>query len=379
MSYGIDAKLCSLENAIERIEDGKTVATSGFCGAGHPEALTAAIEKSFLETGKPQNLTLVYAAGQGDGQSRGLNHFQQEGMVKRTIGGHWRLAPGLGKLAAVGKIEAYNFPQGVICQLFRDIAAGRPGCITHVGLDTFVDPTHGGGRLNDITPPGLVERITLGDRDWLWYKSFPIDVALIRGTTADIHGSITVEKEAVCCEVLAIAQAVRNSGGIVIAQVQHLRDTPTPPHQVVVPGMLIDHIVVADPEQHSQTFAEQFNPSYCNAPSPQTLADAQAIPIDNIPRRLIAARSCDEVPDNAIANLGIGIPEGIAQIAQQRGDLERFTLTLESGAIGGSPAAGLAFGATSNPQAIIEQTAQFDFYDGGGLDFAALGAAQIDA
>lgn len=379
-----DKKLCTADAAVALIADGRAVATSGFVAAAHAEALTAALERRFLATGTPRGLTLVFGAGQGDGKTLGLNHLAHEGLLARGIGGHWGLTVGLGKLALEGKIEAYNFPQGVICQLFRDIAAGRPGCITHVGLGTYIDPEHGGGRLNDRTPPGMVERIELGGRPWLWYHALPIDVGLIRATAADPWGNLVMTDEVIVGEVLAIAQATRNSGGIVLAQVHRLLDEPVSPQLVRVPGILVDRIVVADESQHFQTYGETFNPDYCASSPPQehaaphsAMAAPADFPIDE--RRIIAARACDELIDGAVANLGIGMPEGISRVAAERGLLERVTLTVESGTIGGMPASGLSFGAASFPQAIIDQPAQFDFYDGRGLDFAALGAAEIDA
>lgn len=378
MSTPRDAKLCSVDEAVARIGDGQTVASSGFVGAAVPEALLAAIEKRFTEHGGPRDLTVVYAAGQGDGDRRGINHFAHQGLTRRVIGGHWGLVPRVGAMALAGKIEGYNFPQGVLCQLFRDIAAGRPGCITHVGLDTFIDPINDGGCINDTCSECLVERIELGGKTWLWYKAFPIHVGLIRGAAADPLGNLVLEEEAIIGEALPIAQAAHNCGGIVIAQVKHLLDAPAHPHRVRVPGVLVDHIVVADEAEHPQTFGHDFNPAFCTAPDEPT-PEYRHDPLPMDARRIIAARALQEIPRGAICNLGIGMPEGIAAVAGERGMLDQFTLTVESGPIGGMPAGGLSFGASVHPHAIIDQPSQFDFYDGRGLDFAALGAAQIDA
>lgn len=382
MSDRVSSKLCSADAAASFIRSGVTLACGGFIGSGHPEAITAAIEARFKRDELPRDLTLVYGAGQGDGQTRGLNHFAHEGLLKRVIGGHWGLAPSLGKLAIDNKIEAYNFPQGVLCQLFRDIAAGRPGCITHVGLGTFMDPNHGGGRLNSRTTEELVERVQLGGQSYLWYKSFPLHVGLIRATAADSNGGLIFDEEAILGEALAIAQAVHNHGGLVIAQVKRILSHPASPHTVRVPGILVNHIVVADPKLHPLTFAEEDNSAYYSAAwrlekkLDATLSESTTL---NAERFIIASRACDELQPHSIANLGIGMPEGISIIARQRGLLDQCTLTIESGPIGGVPVGGLSFGASAHPHSIVDQPAQFDFYDGGGLDFAALGAAQIDA
>jgi len=373
ITTSIQRKLLNADQAVALIGDGMTVASGGFVGAVHPEALSTALEKRFLADNSPRDLTLVYAAGQGDGKTRGLNHLAHGGLLRRVIGGHWGLVPRLGALALAEEIEAYNFPQGVICQLFRDIAAGRPGCFTHVGLDTLADPLFGGGRLNTRTPAGLVERITLDGKPWLWYRSFPIDIGLIRASAADCHGNLIMDDEVMVGDVLAIASAVHNSGGRVLAQVRRLIDGPAAPHHVRVPGILVDHVVVCDDPESDGPLR---SPAFISCAPFAGEEPVAPLPLDE--RRIIAARACDELPPNSIANIGIGVPEGVAAIAAERGLLSTVTLTVECGVIGGMPAGGPAFGASRHPQAFIDQPAMFDFYDGGGLDYSALGAAEID-
>jgi propionate CoA-transferase len=367
------ARIVSALEAAAAIPSGATVAVGGFVGAGHPEALTAALERRFLATAAPRDLTLLYAAGQGDRGERGLNHFAHVGLVKRVVGGHWNLAPKLGRLALENQIEAYNFPQGVICGLFREIAAKRPGIFSQVGLNTFVDPLHGGGRLNPRTVEPLVERLTLDGETWLRYRSFPVHVALIRASSADRRGNLSMEREGLIGEVLPIAQAAKNHGGIVIAQVERLVDRIADPKSVRVPGMLVDFVVVAEPAEHPQTFGAAFNASYVTANG----LDDPVAPLAFSERKIIGARALAEIRRGDIVNLGIGLPEAVAAVAAATGRLDEFILTLESGPIGGVPASGLDFGCSRFPEAIIDQPAQFDFYDGGGLDIAILGAVEV--
>jgi propionate CoA-transferase len=365
----------SVDEAIGIVPDGATVGCAGFGGAGHPEALTAGIEARFLAENRPRDLTLVFAAGQGDGAGRGLDHLAHEGLLRRVIGGNLGLTPELGRLAAEGPVEAYSFPSGVIARLYRAIAAEQPGLVAAIGLRTFVDPRLSGGRLNARPAPELVELIELRGREWLLYHTFPINVALIRGTTADERGNLTFEHEAQVGDALALAQAARNSGGVVLAQVERLaRAGSLDPRHVRVPGILVDGVVVASPELHPQTFAAP-NPAYSGAvkapvPVPRTLRLRA--------RQIIARRAALEFSAGLVLNVGSELIEDIGRVLHAEGIADRVGIALESGVIGGVPADGPAYGAAWNPDAFLDQPAQHDFIDGGGLDVAVLGLGQVD-
>lgn len=370
-------KIMTARDAVKLVESGKTLCSEGFVGAATAEELLTKLQDRYRQTGEPRDLTLFYSAGQGDGDKRGLNHLGEEGMLARTIGGHWNLTPKLQELAAENKMEAYNLPQGVICQMYRDIAAGRP-TISRVGLHTFVDPRMEGGKLNAVTRKDMIHLIEIDGEQYLKYDHISLDYAFIRGTYADELGNISMERE--CCNlgVLSVAEAVKNCGGMVFVQVQKVVKSGTlDPRFVRIPGILVDVVVpVADEKNHMQTFGTQYHPALSG--ESYELMECEAFSEMSI-RKLIGRRCILELTKGNVVNLGIGVPAMIASIAAEEGIEKMVTFTIEGGVIGGIVLPDLDFGAVMNPECIIDQSAMFDFYDGGGLDEAYLGLAECDS
>jgi propionate CoA-transferase len=370
-------KIVSADEAAAIIRDRDTVCTSGFVGVGTPDELLIALERRYRESRHPSALTLMFAAAPGDARDRGLNRLAHDGLLKRVIGGHWALVPKLGELALANRIEAYNLPLGCISHLYRSIAARGPGTISRVGLRTFVDPRLGGGKLNEATTEDLVELLQIDGEEWLRYKAFPINVALLRGTTADPAGNITMEREALTLDNLAMAMAAKNSRGFVIVQVERIAASHSlNPREVQIPGILVDCVVVANPENHLQTYGTTYSHAFSGR---QRVPMNRVVPLQLDERKIIARRCAFELPPGGVVNLGIGMPEGVAAVATEEHLLKYLTLTTEPGIIGGMPQGGLNFGTALNPDAVLHQNQQFDFYDGGGLDLACLGMAQADA
>ena len=369
-------KVISADDAVALVRDGDVVASSGYGGNGNPEALFAALEKRFLAKGEPRGLTLVWAGGQGDGGERGLNRFGHERLIRKTIGGHYGLIPKIEALAVNDKIEAYNFPEGVITHLYRDIAAGKPGTLSKVGLGTFVDPRLEGGKINAAAQEELIEVVEFAGDESLFYRAFPIHVALIRGSTADPDGNISMERESLRLETLALALAARNSGGIVLCQVERIAEHGSlDARRVRIPGVLVDAVVVASPEEHMQNYGTHYDPAL-SGELRVPMETMEKAPLDA--KKVIARRAALELLPNSIVNLGIGLPDLVASVAREERIQDLMTLTVDPGIIGGVPLGGLDFGAAVNFTAAIDHPYQFDLIDGGGLDLACLGYAECD-
>jgi propionate CoA-transferase len=371
------SKVISARAAVDLVKSGDTLAIHGAGGGNvEPDLLIRTLAERFEETGQPHNLTVFHVSGIGDWKSTGLNLLTGEGLVRRNIGGHYGMSPKYGQLILDNKIEAHCWPQGVMSQWLREVAAGRPGLITHIGLRTFIDPRLEGGRLNPRTTEELIEVIRLAGREWLFYRAFPLNVCFIRGTTADERGNLTLEQEPAFLEVLPMAMATRNSGGIVIAQVKRLAQPGTLPAKMVkVPHTMVDFIVV-HPDQW-QSVESEYNPAY----SGEVKVPVSSLPVMALDeRKVIARRAALEILalPRAVVNLGVGMPDGVALVAAEEGIQDRITVTIEQGITGGVPAPGVVFGMSSNPEAILDQGYQFDFYDGGGLDLTFLGLAEAD-
>ncbi|MEO7126428.1 MAG: CoA-transferase [Nakamurella sp.] len=372
----LSLKTIDAADAVARIPDGVTVLVDGSGGGvNEPGAVLTALEQRFLATGHPNALTIVHISGMGDGNGSGIDRFAHPGMVARVIGGHWGWTQAMQRMAGEEQFAAYCLPQGTLSHLLREIASHRPGVISTVGLGTSVDPRNGGGRLNKSAVADVNRLLELDGKIYIFTPSFPIDVSIVRGTYADTRGNISMDEEGLFAETLAAAQAARNSGGIVIAQVRDVVDAHgLDPRRVRIPGILVD-AVVADPEQRLSVATH--DSIYLTGRGRAPVGAAASMPLTE--RKVIARRAALQLQAGDIINLGFGMPDGVAAVLTEEGLSEAVTFTVEQGHVGGTPAGGSDFGMCINPDASLDAGAQFDFYDGGGLDIAVLSFAQLDA
>jgi len=374
------SKVITAEEAAALIKDGVTISSPIIGLAGWPEEIGRAIAKRFEETGHPKELTLVCGSAMGNHKDKGPHVIGLEGLITRYIGAHTHGSPNIGALIQNNKILAYCFPQGVVVQQLREIAAKRTGMLTKVGLGTFVAPRIEAGKMNELTrsAPDLNEVVTFAGEEYIWYKTYPIHVGLIRGTKADERGNISMEKEGANLEALQVAQAARNCGGIVIAQVEYLAKAGTlHAKSIQVPGVLVDYVVIAkNPQEwHMQSEGIYYQPAF-SGDVVVPLGALPKLPFDE--RLFILRRATLELTENSVVNLGIGIPDRLATVAAHEGVTDMLTLTTEVGGVGGVPAGWPNFGMTYNAEAFVCHPNMFDWYDGGGIDLAFLGLGEVD-
>ena len=371
-------KIISASDAVALIGDNNVIATTGFVQSCIPEALHAALEKRYVSSGQPRDLTLIMCAGAGDSKGLGTGRFHHPGLLKRVIAGNLGRMPKVAEAARNNLIHGYNLPQGIIAKLYRSCAAGHPGLFSKVGLHTYVDPRIDGGKVNEITTEDIVKLVEVDGEEWLFYKATPIDVALIRATSADPSGNLSMEKEPLTLDVLAQAMAAHNNGGVVIAQVERIVEQGSlKPKDVKVPGILVDCVVLSEtPELHRMNYGVHYDPA---------LSGEVRVPVEAMPkmplneRKIIARRAAFELPPNGVINLGVGAPDGVAAVANEEKVTPHIVMTTEAGAVGGVLAGGSSFGSSANAHAIIDQNQMFDFYHGGGLDLTCLGMAECDS
>lgn len=374
------SKLVSAEFAANLVKDNMALGVGGFVGFNVAEEILVALENKYTTVGEPKNLTVFHCAGVGDGATRGMNHLGHEGLIKRLICGHVGLAPMVGALCVQNKIECFIIPQGVCSHILRATAGKKPGLITHVGLKTYADPRNEGCKGNQAAIDSgheVCELVNVAGKDYMFYKSVPLDVCFIRGTYADESGNITMDKEALVSDVLEMAMATHNSGGIVVCQVEKMVQKGTlASKDVKVPGFLVDYIVEGKPENHRQWFVDDDYHPELVGDIKVPMGAIEPMPLN--PRKVIGRRGAMLLKKGNVVNLGIGVPEAVAAVAGEEGCSDAITLSIESGVLGGVPTGGKGIGATVNPEAMFKQPDCFDFYDGSGLDMAFLGSAEVD-
>lgn len=380
-----------MKDVIELVNDGDEIIFNGFGSMGFPEEICIELGKKFKNTGHPRDLKYVSGTGQGVWNDTDMiEHISSEGMVSQYITSHFVPNRKILQLVIDNKVEGYNMPLGVISHLMRATASRKPGILTKVGLGTFMDPRHGGGKMNKLSQKELIRVMEIDGEEYLFYKSFTANCAILKGTSADINGNITLEKECMSVDAYESAMAAKANGGKVIVQVERLLTTKAKRTEVVIPNILVDAIVVC-PEQ-AQSFIEKYNPSLSGEwEVPEDRVEAEVARVNELnsalssnskvrsaAHKIIARRASMELEDGFVINLGIGIPELVPDAAKMMNQVNDLVYTIESGLIGGSSVGGLCFGASINAEIMQGLGKQFDLYDGGRLDATFVGTLQVD-
>lgn len=377
-------KFISAAEAAALIPDRATVLVDGFISFCLADDILGEIENRYIAEGHPKDLSLVNIAGiGGDGKQRGINHFAHRGLLRRLLCANLSAAPKIYPLIMDNAFPTFMIPQGVLSHMMRAIASKKPGVISQVGMKTFVDPDVDGGRINQAawdSGESVVEKIKLKDEDFLFYPAFDLDVAIIKGSYADHKGNISLENEAIQLEQLEVAAATKNCGGIVMVQVDEIAaQEELHPQMVRIPSTMIDYVIVGKPENTGQHFLDEYNCEFIPSWSGhEKIALEEIAHMDFGIEKIICRRSIMELKMHDFINLGIGMPMNVSAVLNEEGHINDVSASIESGIVGGVPAPGLATGAAFNPDAVLKQPDIFDFYDGGGIDFACLGAAQMD-
>ncbi|MED4601776.1 CoA-transferase [Paenibacillus validus] len=372
------SKVMTAEEAVAKIPSGSTIAIGGLISILCPETVIAALGNRFETSGSPAHVSVVtpVRVGWDKDNMTGLDHFARPGMLKRLISGSFNVkeSPRITDMIRNNQIEAYSFSMGTLFQLIRSMAGGNDGMFTKVGLRTYVDPRMEGGKLNEATTDNINEVIQVGAEEYLYYRPLPIDVAIIRGTTADEDGNVSLEREPVTLAGLEMAMAAKASGGYVIVQAERLTAKGSiSPRSVAIPGILVDAVVI-DPEQQQSLLP--YNPSWTGEVKAPTDDMVQPMALDM--KKIILRRAAEELLPGSVINLGVGIPVALPQLLLEQHRLDQVTFSLEHGAVGGIPMGEEVFGAHRNPTAFFTSPQVFDYYHNGGLSATLLGFAQID-
>ena len=375
------SKLIALDDAARLIPDGASISVSSSSGLNCPDAMLRALGERYAADGSPKRLQMIHPIAAGDMYGiDGIDHLARPGMIRRVVAGSYPSGPSsmpspkIWRLIIDNQIEAYNLPSGVLFHMHAEAAAGRPGVLTKVGLDTFVDPRRQGGRMNEATTEQIVEVVQFDGEEWLYFRAIPIDAAIIRGTTADEDGNVSMEHEGAYLGAMEQALAARNNGGIVIAQVKRLTAAGSiPVHDVRVPGVLVDYVVL---DRHQmQTTQTPYDPAISGEiHEPLSTFSPVAWSADKI----IARRAAMELRRGEAVNLGFGISALVPRITLEEGQSDAVTWVIEQGAVGGAPLLGFAFGCAANAQAIVPSPQQFTYFQGGGFDRTFLSFMQVD-